>query len=64
MTMYFNVELISPSGAPETHVAVVARDIAEAMHISPIMLTASSPYKPDDYKVIAAYPTPPEQQPK
>lgn len=64
MTMYFNVELISPSGAPETHVAVVADSLEEAIRLSPILLTANSPYKPDDYKVIAAYPTPPEQQPK
>jgi hypothetical protein len=61
--MFYNVELISPSCAHETHVALDAADIHEAIRLSPIMLTVNSPYQPEDFKVIAAYPTPLEQQP-
>ena len=51
--MKFDVELISPSGFKETHYAVVANTPEEAAIISPILLTISSSWKPEDFKVIS-----------
>ncbi len=55
--MLYDVELIGPSGYPETHFAVKADNEFEAARLSPIMLTANSHILPEQYTVISVKPS-------
>jgi hypothetical protein len=54
---YFDVIYKSPSGIVGQHTAVEAYDAKEAAYKSPVYLTYSSLFKPEDYTVLSVNPS-------
>ena len=55
--MYFDVEYKNPQGIKGTHYAVKADSVEEAALISPIYITYSSLFKPEDFTVLSVKPS-------
>jgi hypothetical protein len=60
---YYDVDYISPAGNSGIHTAVEAESVIEAATKSPIMLSYGTPWRPEQWTVIAVIPTPKHNMP-
>lgn len=53
-TLHFDVEFINPLGYPGTLVALCSDSVEKALSEAPFWLSASSQWRPDQFKVVSA----------